>query len=790
MRSFSTLLLLFISIVSYAQTGNIRGTVKTSDGQPAEYVTITLQGTNKGANSDNKGAYQIKNVNAGTYTMVISIVGQQADNISVEVKAGETTAADVTLAKSSKELDEVVVTSNTRNYVDKTPSQSMRITTPLLEVPQNIQIVNGAMLKDQQVISMSDGLIRNVSGLIRSEHWGDMYTNVTARGSQIQAFRNGFNVVNSYWGPLTEDMSFVENIEFVKGPAGFMLSSGDPSGLYNVVTKKPSGINKREVTLTAGSYNLFRAAADLDGKLTKDGKLLYRLNVAGQKRESHRANEQNDRYTIAPVLSYQVTKSTKVTAEYTYQRANMSNVGSYYVFSPDGFATLPVDFASLPEGIPATKINDHSGYLTIQQDINKDWKMTLQGAHLIYNQKGSSMWPSVVNPDGTMIRNVSIWDAASTMTLGQLFVNGNITTGKVKHKVLAGIDAARKAYKADWNQGHDLDSNGAFFDPANPYLGVPITGYPEYNRDSSIEKRGAFGNIDQKYASLYIQDELGFFENKARLTLAGRYTYLQQSVYGGEAYSAKHFTPRVGLSVSVAKQTTVYALYDQAFIPQSGIMANGGKVKPITGNNMELGAKRDWFGGKWNTTVAVYRIQKNNELTADPFSPPTDGLSVEMGQKVAQGFEFDLKGNIISGLSLTANYAFTDSKITKVTDGVTAFKVGDVVPGFAKHTANIWLTYKIQNGLLKGFGANAGATYYGDRKTYWEESPDPSIKLKDYFKVDAGLFWENNQFRVTANVFNVLNEYLYSGSYYSYLSAYNWQTEAPRNFRVSVAYRF
>ena len=42
-------------------------------------------------------------------------------------------------------------------------------------------------------------------------------------------------------GPLTEDMSMVERIEFVKGPAGFMLANGDPSGFYNVVTKKPSG---------------------------------------------------------------------------------------------------------------------------------------------------------------------------------------------------------------------------------------------------------------------------------------------------------------------------------------------------------------------------------------------------------------------------------------------------------------------------------------------------------------------------------------------------------------------
>ena len=64
--------------------------------------------------------------------------------------------------------------------------------------------------------------------------------------------------MNSYWGPLTEDMSFVDHIEFVKGPAGFMLANGDPSGLYNVVTKKPTGQTKGEVSFTLGSFDLIQ----------------------------------------------------------------------------------------------------------------------------------------------------------------------------------------------------------------------------------------------------------------------------------------------------------------------------------------------------------------------------------------------------------------------------------------------------------------------------------------------------------------------------------------------------
>ena len=76
------------------------------------------------------------------------------------------------------------------------------------------------------------------------------------------------------------------------------------------------------------------------------------------------------------------------------------------------------------------------------------------------------------------------------------------------------------------------------------------------------------------------------------------------------------------------------------------------------------------------------------------------------------------------------------------------------------------------------------------RETYWDPSPDPDQVLPTYYKVDGGVFWENKSMRIALNVFNVLDEYLYSGSYYAYSGAYYWQTEAPRNFRMSVNYRF
>ncbi|MEZ0129773.1 TonB-dependent receptor, partial [Flavobacterium sp. LBUM151] len=143
-----------------------------------------------------------------------------------------------------------------------------------------------------------------------------------------------------------------------------------------------------------------------------------------------------------------------------------------------------------------------------------------------------------------------------------------------------------------------------------------------------------------------------------------------------------------------------------------------------------------------------------------------------------------VRGKLFDGLNLIANYAFTESIVTESN----ILTVGSIVPGYAKHTANAWLNYTVQSGKIKGFGASIGGTFLDGRQTdTWSVGLQ---KLPSYFKLDGGLSYETGKIKVTANVFNILDKYLYSGSYYSYLSAYYWQTEAPRNFRVGVTYKF
>lgn len=781
-------LLSLCSISAIAQQSNsIKGKVLTADGHPAAYVSVGLKEKGIAVTTDDDGSYSFLRIKDGNYTIRVSAIGLKTAEKSITVTGNQTVYINFSLAESADQLKEVVVSGNKKKYKIDAPSSSLRLDGQLLELPQNIQVITSATLTDQQITSMSDGVIRNVSGLTRLEHWGDIYTRINTRGARAAAFRNGINLTSD-WGPLTEDMSFVDHIEFVKGPSGFMMSNGEPSGIYNVVTKKPTGKDfNGEASFTLGSYDMYRSTLDLDGKLNKSGKLLYRLNLMGQSKNSFRAYEYNDRYSIAPVISYQIDDQTLVTAEYNYQHVKLSDLGSAYTFAPDGYATLPRNFTMSEPGLEPNTAKEHSLFLNLQHQFNSNWKLTAQLAYVNFNQQSSDIWPSSVAKNGDIIRNLYNFDAALNYKFGQVFLNGRATTGNITHRILAGLDVGDKERYYDFGQSFALDDATKPFNIYRPVYGSPVKGIPQFDRSKSLYQRGANNRVNQSYTGLYLQDELGFLDNQVRLTLAGRYTYVKQSEYGTDTEDKK-FTPRVGLSVSIDPETSVYGLYDQTFIPQTGTLRSGKQPKPITGNNLEFGIKRDWFDGRWNTTFAAYRILKNNELSADPTSTPAVPFSLQLGQSTTKGIEFDLRGEIFSGLNLVANYALTDSRVSKETEVYgTLIPVGTKIAGYAKHNANAWLSYKLQKGELKGVGVSGGFSYLANRSS-WSWGGTGTQELPSYFKLDGGVFWEKDKMRLTANVFNILDKYLYSGA--SYGDYYYWQSEAPRNYRLSIAYRF
>ncbi|MCW8312457.1 MULTISPECIES: TonB-dependent siderophore receptor [Sphingobacterium] len=787
--------------VAQAQTAlKIDGILINEHSEPIVGATVKLTNTGVTTSTDSEGRFVFYKLSPGTYKVEIKSFGYTKHHFETVLAEEDNHLGEIRLSRHAESIDEVTVYGKYyQNYKFDSISGSLRLKTPILELPQNIQVISSDLMADQQVFDIVDGITRNVSGATRQGHWDNQYANIRMRGSKIPAFRNGMNIEAS-WGPTAEDASMIERIEFVKGPAGFMLANGEPGGFYNVVTKKPTGNTQGSATFSMGSFSTYRAAVDFDGKLRKDGKLLYRLNMAAQQKDFFTKYNYNNRVTIAPVVTYKVDSLTSLTFEYTYQGSTYLANGNY-TFSPKGFADPGIanDFFYGDPSMEPGKLRDHSAYIYLDRKLNDRWKLHAQMAYFNFDMKATSTWLNYMKANGDMPRYYSIADEHGENRFGQVSLNGEEYTGSVRHRILVGADYGNKKFWGDFRT--ILDSiPSAPLNVYDPKYGIPGDVFPALDRSQDVKVRAGGSNYvtSTNYISFYAHDELAFLEEKLRLSLGLRYTV--NEVVGKTAAADrtdKAFTPRVGLSYSIDKTTSVYGLFDQSFVPVAGTDWQGNAFKPIRGNDLEAGLKKEWMGGKWISTLSAYTIARKNALVADPDpSHVVNGVSfqAQLGETRTKGIEFDITGEIVKGLNVNANYALTDSKISKDTKEE---NIGNITPNTAKHTANAWVSYRLQQGRLRGLGFVGSVQGMFDRAV----GTTKESNFKNYLRTDGGISYQKGKYNISLMVNNLLdNRKLLTAGSISKASAavqklggvdyYSYIVEARRNFRLGITYKF
>lgn len=794
LKIFYLLLTLLISQQSFAQF-IIKGKVTANgNGIPIAGATVRISAasaTGSGiqpisGTTNPSGLFELSSDRkAGEIT--VSHLGYQTRILNLESTAQ---FIEITLtANQGQDLDAVQITSKYyKKYSLNTVSSALRLQSPLINVSQNIQEISNEIIYDQGLFNMNDGITRNVSGVIRQEVANNLGPYMFMRGGLISTLRNGIDLTPIYRGPIAEDAAIIDRVEFIKGPSGFMNNIGDPAGTFNVMTKQPTGQNRYSANVMLGSWDLYRASADLDGTLTKDKKLQYRLNVMGLRTNSFQETDFTKQFLVAPVLKYQISDKTFISAEYMYQHLNYGLI-SPIVMTPIGFGTLPNNFTINEPAVQPYDVSDHTGIFTFSHSFSKNWSVTARGAFMRNQKEGVYLWVTGVNPanPNVLLRNPKYDLDRATVFSQQAFVNGKVKTGEVNHQILAGVDLNQKKFIADAYISYDTykDANGVTqltyypLDVTNPVYGAAV---PAYTTPGGIHN----GNTNQqiKYYSIYAIDELGFFEDRLRLTLGARFTSVNtdnivSKVITGS--SDKKVTSRIGLSYSLTPDLSFYALYDRTIVPQTGTTSGGEAIKPLSGVNHEIGIKKNWFNSKWNTTLAFYKINRDNIVSADPDNAL---YRVQVGETSSKGIDLDIMGEIVKGLNVVINYAYNDAKVDH---DANPLLIGARTPVYVKHVQNTWLNYELPEQMLKGVSLSLGYQYQagrGDR--YVNASPKPA---PDYFRVDGGLGYKKQHFRINLMVNNLLNKHLIATPWYRG-GLYYWVPQPSVNGRLSISYSF
>ncbi|WP_242072097.1 AMIN domain-containing protein [Nostoc sp. FACHB-110] len=131
---------------------------------------------------------------------------------------------------------ELVVTGEQDQYFTPNATTATRTGTPILKIPQSIQVIPRQVLEEQQVTRLEDAL-QNSSSVVYNgtDTFSDL--NYSIRGfDQAPVLQNGFR---QYDFAEIPEVSNIERIEVLKGPASILYGEIQPGGLINVVTKQP-----------------------------------------------------------------------------------------------------------------------------------------------------------------------------------------------------------------------------------------------------------------------------------------------------------------------------------------------------------------------------------------------------------------------------------------------------------------------------------------------------------------------------------------------------------------------
>ncbi|MBW4555523.1 MAG: TonB-dependent receptor plug domain-containing protein [Trichormus sp. ATA11-4-KO1] len=183
---------------------------------------------------------------------------------------------------------ELVVTGEQDGYRVPDASVGTRTDTPLRDIPQSIQVIPQEVLRDQNVTRLEEAL-KNVPGVTRISPSTLRSSTFNIRGFAASGPSGNYlrNGLRDILGQESLELSNIERVEVLKGPASVLYGTGTPGGTINLVTKEPLHDPSYTINATIGNYDFYRGAIDLSGPLNDSRTVLYRLNASYQDRNEN-----------------------------------------------------------------------------------------------------------------------------------------------------------------------------------------------------------------------------------------------------------------------------------------------------------------------------------------------------------------------------------------------------------------------------------------------------------------------------------------------------------------------
>jgi iron complex outermembrane receptor protein len=700
----------------------------------------------------------------------------------------------------TQDLEKVTVRANRKpeksEYVAKMPLKRV-------ENPTVYNTVESRVLKEQ-VITNFDAAMKNVPGV--SKLWeptgrgGDGGTYFSMRGFETQP-----SVINGIPG-LTFgglDPANIERIEVLKGPSGTLFGSSVVSygGLINVVTKQPSPIAHTEATYTTGSFGLNRVVADVNRPLDAEGKAAARVITAYHTENSFQDAGFRKSLFVAPSLSYQATDRLSFLITTEFLSSEFTNPTMLFLNR-----SKPLDWNNLDElgydpkrSLTSNDLSVRNPKFNAQAQMNyklsDSWNSQTVVARGVSESHGyySYLWNEAPGSFSLYITDMN----ASTLTTNiQQNFQGDFEIAGFRNRVVVGFDYFQRQaldYGAGWGQVGEFLPDGTEIPIISGTDTLPSYLMTRASVDDLLASVGysSRSNTKQDVYSVYASDVFNVLPQLSlMLSLrADWFTTEGEVTVKGDDYDQVALSPKVGVVYQpILDKLSLFANYQNGFknvepgtvSDTDGSNSRTKTFRPEQANQVEGGVKTNLFNGRVSSTASVYYIKVKDRVMGDPTNPNN---SVQGGEIESKGFEIDANVDILPGLNVLAGYSYNESEVLAFVGDDVFLPVGRrPVDAGPKHLANVWITYRLLDGALRGLGIGAGSNISGEMSIM--DSPTVgTFTLPGYQLFNASVFYDRGPVSVVLAVDNLTDVEYYTG--YSTINP-----QKPRNVAASVGYRF
>jgi outer membrane receptor for ferric coprogen and ferric-rhodotorulic acid len=696
---------------------------------------------------------------------------------SSNTAAGAAAAAPATLAQ----VEVHGVTDGAPGQARSTGATGLELS--IRDTPQAVSVMTAQRIADQHLETLQD-VVGQTTGITLEHSSASRETDqLFSRGFAIDTYMFDGIPTTKLVEPAGFDAAIYERIEVVRGAAGLMGGNGSPAAAVNLVRKRPTRELHADVELEAGSWDKYRAQADISAPLSEDKHVRGRVVVAHQNADSYVDRYHQDKDLFYTIVEADLGPSTLLSAGLSYQNERLDGASRGFAgYYSDGTKT---DFPRSTNSASSSSyyIRKQSlAFATLEHYFANEWtaKVAINYAANQYDAvQGYAGRGSLDRQTGA---GLSLWQTKWNSKPEQFSVDA-VASGPFeafgrKHEAVVGFSASDMkntgpSYPAWILPGYDATVPNFFTwngnSPTPNYVGTISGSYTE--KEKQLAGYGSLRLRPTDDVSVILGARVANWKRTTESVSWGSPTV------NDEVESNGNITPYAGVVYTINPQWSTYASYTGIFSPQTYRDRNNRVIDPLEGKNTEVGIKGDLLDGLLSTSLSVFRMRQDNlaEMDADQLVLP-DGSNAYHTVKgaTAKGFELEVSGQIQRGWQLTAGYAHSRIEDQQGNRLQTSQPLNNF---------KLWTSYdltNVGNGLTLGGGVNWQGDIYqdgmGPNGERFTQHSYALVALMARYRISKEL-------SATVNVNNALDKHYYSTGYGNYYGD-------PRNVTVSLNYRF